>query len=888
MLRLSPAGRLIVEKNKDDQLFLRFAESHESGIVALGMQLDFSRDPSVRFWQDFSRKFLTSACYHARTDQSASPVPTPSDAELQDIVDQAPPFDGYEYLSPTLLSYLWSSLDSYFVRLIVRSEIPNFLAKQNSAWQSVGRVALHLAENKNDADYPFAFLATYVSRLNDAGRPQHVALGRAVHEYAGVKYKSALLALLKPIQEAAQHSSLLKSLADSGKIFQPQRWTPREAHQFLKDASVFESHGITVRLPNWWKPSQTPRVRVSVTVGEQKQGILGLHALLSFSLKLSINGDELDPQSLEDILSGNTGLVRVKGQWVEADSEKINEALAHWKNIAKTVAREGIPYAQAMRLLAHAGIDKVESARQNLDIEQWTELRAGRWLESVLGELTRPLAKGDFAPPQLLQATLRPYQLEGVAWLDFIVRLGMGACLADDMGLGKTIQVLAMLLLQKQRGGSKFPSILVVPASLIANWQAEAQRFAPSLNLFVVHPAECDQEEWLSLLTQSHIQTSSDLVVTTYGLLHRLPWVEKQQWHIAILDEAQAIKNPATQQSRAARKIQASSRIVLTGTPIENSLGDLWSIFDFICPGLLETSTVFGKYIKNLNRSPQPNYGPLRRLLRPYVLRRLKLDKKIITDLPDKTEVTAYCSLTPRQVALYEHGLQELAQKLDLAEGMARRGLILSYLLRFKQICNHPSQWLGDDDYQSKHSGKFARLTELAEGISSRHEKLLVFTQFREMTEPLAAHLSEIFKQRGLILSGETAVKKRQNMVELFQDESGPPFFVLSLKAGGTGLNLTAASHVIHFDRWWNPAVENQATDRAFRIGQKRNVMVHKFVCRGTIEERIDRMIQEKVAVAGDILGENGAEKLLTEMTNEELLNLLKLDMSAINTAEEN
>jgi non-specific serine/threonine protein kinase len=352
-----------------------------------------------------------------------------------------------------------------------------------------------------------------------------------------------------------------------------------------------------------------------------------------------------------------------------------------------------------------------------------------------------------------------------------------------------------------------------------------------------------------------------------------------------VLDEAQAIKNPGAKQTQAVKKLLAHSRIALTGTPVENNLGDLWSLYDFLNPGLLGKSKDFGSYVKGLQTDTGADYSPLRKLIQPYLLRRMKTDKSIIADLPDKTEVSAWCMLAPRQAALYQAQVDDMKNQLEDARvsGIQRKGLVLTSLMKFKQICNHPSQLLKDGAFDSGDSGKFARLAALCEEIATRQEKVLVFTQFQEMTAPLAAYLREIFGRPGLILHGDVAVKERQNLVSQFQREDGPPFFVLSLKAGGTGLTLTHASHVIHFDRWWNPAVENQATDRAFRIGQKRNVMVHKFVCRGTIEERINALIEEKSAVAEAVIdAKGGAGKLLMEMSNDELLRFVSLDLATV------
>jgi len=483
----------------------------------------------------------------------------------------------------------------------------------------------------------------------------------------------------------------------------------------------------------------------------------------------------------------------------------------------------------------------------------------------------------------LLKTDLYPYQREGAL---FAVRAGR-CLLGDDMGLGKTIQVLALLLLLRQQKASRTPpatgpALLVVPASLVANWKAEIGRFAPSLAAFYAHPSETPAAA-LAMMADAKRRAATlsgmDIVITTYAMVHRVAWLREVPWGLLILDEAQAVKNPGARQTRAVKALQGKTRIILSGTPLENRLGDLWSLFDFLCPGLLGTEKVFSRYTKGTGDGTDNAYAALRTLVRPYILRRLKTDRRIIADLPDKVEVKVFCPLTKTQATLYGESVREMAEKLKETEGIQRRGLVLAYLMRFKQICNHPSQWLGDQAYGNGASGKFQRLRTLCEEIASRQEKLLVFTQFREMTEPLAALLAEVFLRPGLVLHGGTGVGKRREIVDAFQREEGPPFFVLSLKAGGLGLNLTAASHVIHFDRWWNPAVENQATDRAYRIGQKKNVLVHKFVCRGTIEEKIDALIESKKDLAESILG-TGEEKLLTEMPDDELIRFVSLDLA--------
>jgi non-specific serine/threonine protein kinase len=552
----------------------------------------------------------------------------------------------------------------------------------------------------------------------------------------------------------------------------------------------------------------------------------------------------------------------------------LSRTLEQFEAIERRASTDGLSFGEAMRMLAGAGITGDEAAAP-ADIA-WSETVAGPWLAETLAALRAPDGHLRIGPGRSLNGTLRPYQLAGMQWLYLLARLGLGACLADDMGLGKTIQVLSLLLVLNNEAKGK-PILLVAPASLLANWAAEIARFAPGLRAVVTHPSAATAED---LQNGAGLLAGADLAITSYGYLACAPWLGAISWRLVVLDEAQAIKNPGAKQTRTVKQLKADTRIALTGTPIENRLGDLWSIFDFVNPGLLGTSKQFSSFVKSLAARPHNPYGPLRELVRPYILRRLKTDKSIIADLPDKTEVKTFCLLSRKQAALYQQAVKDLAGKIHDLDGIERRGVVLAFLMRFKQICNHPSQWLGDDAWAEDDSGKLARLREIAEEIAARQEKALVFTQFRETTAPLATFLGAVFGRPGLVLHGETDVKRRKDLVRRFQDDEGVPFFVLSLKAGGAGLNLTAASHVIHFDRWWNPAVENQATDRAFRIGQTKNVLVHKFVCRGTVEDKIDQMIEAKQKLAGDFLG-GGGEMLLTEMNDAELLKLVALDLNA-------
>ncbi len=876
-----------------------FEQSSSHGLLHLATnELQAKLPPPLEYVRSFARTYLTRLC-QTQTDETTKelpPTPPLAESELATWLLQTPPMTGLEYLSVEAMTGWWTDLDA-----LVREEVRRhaggaqaYLSEKNPLWRLVGRVTLHLAENKRDPKHPFAFMATYAIRLSAQGRVQHEPLGKSLQQYAGDKNRQALLALLVPIQRASERSSMVKELLESKNIYHPMAWSPREAHRFLQEIPVLQESGLIVRVPDWWKPRHPPRPVVNVMVDGRKGVAVGLDALLDFSVGVSLDGEPLSEAEIEELLASVGGLMQLKGKWVEIDREKLAEALKHWQAVERRVCADGLSFFEGMRLLSGAALERDAAAEVPESAHEWTGLTAGPFLEAALARLKSPAAPSDSRPPGL-NADLRPYQCTGVAWLRFLTQLGLGACLADDMGLGKTVQVIALLLgMKREREGqtppptpprsgegrkeegrkSLEPSLLVVPASLIANWKSEIERFAPSLTYVVAHPSEApaDKKE----LSAADVERY-DVVITTYGMLSRLAWLRERSWNLAILDEAQAIKSSGTRQTRAVKELRAAGRVAMTGTPVENRLSDLWSLFDFLNPGLLGSGKAFSSFVKKMQECAEPSYQPLRTLVQPYILRRLKTDKRVIADLPDKTEVKAYCGLTRQQAALYEQAVRDLAQRLNDVDGIQRRGMVLAGLMRFKQICNHPSQMLGHGDYDAKHSSKFQRLGELCEELALRQEKALIFTQFREIAEPLARFLESVFGRPGLILHGGTTVGKRRELVECFQRESGPPFFVLSLKAGGVGLNLTAASQVIHFDRWWNPAVENQATDRAFRIGQKRNVLVHKFVCRGTVEERIDALIAHKTELARDVV--EGGERLLTEMPNDELLEFVALDI---------
>jgi superfamily II DNA or RNA helicase len=867
-----------------------FARGSGHGLLELGAATVGTTLPAdFSYWRDFAARLVTTVCTHPDSEAHHAAIPAPAIEELEALAVAAPPMTGAEYITAPVLEMLWTEIAAAFRAALVESKasIQEFLHGKSPAWHLVGRVHFNLAENRRDDEAPFAFLATYTTHLSKHAKPQHLPLGRALSEYAGAANKPRLLSLLLPVQRAAAECPWLKAMVEAGEIYHPLRWTPAEAFQLLTDVPRLEAAGVVVRVPSAWRANRPPRPQVTATVGGKPPSGLGTAALLDFEMGVSLDGQPLSTGEIEQLLAASNGLHLVRGRWVEVDRERLSRMLDEFQAVQMAAARDGLSFGEAMRLLAGAHVPGDIVADSAPD---WSRVIAGPWLTRTLAGLRDPAQLAQLDPGAALRVTLRPYQQAGVRWLHLLSSLGLGACLADDMGLGKTMQVLALLLILSNTvdasgAGRAAPpsddetrraSLLVAPASLLANWAAEIERFAPTLNSIIAHPSAMTGAE-LKALDRDRI-AGVDLVITSYGSLLRVPALLAMPWRLAILDEAQAIKTPGAKQTRAAKQIDAQARIALSGTPVENRLGDLWSIFDFLNPGLLGSAKAFSTFTKRLSSQSHNAYAPLRRLVRPYILRRLKTDKSVIADLPDKTEVKAFCHLTRKQAALYQQSVVDLTTELGRADGRKRRGVVLASLMRLKQICNHPSQWLGDGSWSEADSGKLARLREIAEVIAAKQEKALVFTQFREMTRPLAAFLESVFERPGLVLHGETPVGKRQSLVRQFQEDERVPFFVVSLKAGGAGLNLTGASHVVHFDRWWNPAVEDQATDRVFRIGQTKNVLVHKFVCRGTVEEKIDQLIDSKRQLSQDLL-EGGGEALVTEMKDDELLKLVALDL---------
>ena len=776
-----------------------------------------------------------------------------SEEEKNKLLLAVPFAVGSEYITQWWLEHIFEQLNHIFQMEMKSYEgtVALYLEEKNQTLRVPERVFFHLVENKN-ADYPFAFMATYASKKED-GKVAHMPLKYALTEYKQDRDK--LLKLLSCLNKAAEVSDLIAGFMESGEMFYPLQLTAEEAYEFLKQIEAIESVGIMCRIPNWWK-KRASSINVTLQLGEEKPSMLGFDTLITLQPQLTVDGEVLSRAEIQKMLSQAEGLAFLKGKWVEVNHKRLERLLKQMEE-----GPEEITFMDALRL---------EMGNEQKHADVGALITNGKWLSGLLQKLRQPQSIAHSPLPNSFLATLRPYQENGYAWLNYMNELGFGACLADDMGLGKTVQVLAYLE-QMRKSKEDSHCLLVVPASLLGNWEKETGKFAPEMDYQILHGKTSEK------LGIDYSKRDVFLTITTYGMVSRIQELKETVWDCVILDEAQAIKNPLTKQTKEIKKLQTSMRIAMTGTPIENDLTNLWSLFDFLNKGLMGTSKEFREYCKGLSEHPE-GYGKLKLMISPFMLRRLKTDKTIIADLPQKIETLDYVTLSKKQVVLYRKIVSDMEEKLmESEEGIQRKGIVLSTIMKLKQVCNHPDQYLGQQTYTENESGKFAMLKEICETIYEKRERVLIFTQFKEITEYLAEYLEGIFHTKGYVLHGGTPVKERSKIVEAFQGEKYVPFLVLSVKAGGTGLNLTKANHVIHFDRWWNPAVENQATDRAFRIGQQKNVIVHKLVCRNTIEEKIDQIISGKVQLANDVIG-SGGENWITQLSDAELMNLLKLE----------
>jgi SNF2 family DNA or RNA helicase len=646
------------------------------------------------------------------------------------------------------------------------------------------------------------------------------------------------------------------------------------AFTFLRESAwVLEDAGFTVVVPAWWTPQGRRRARVRLKTAARPStgstavgsGRLSMESLISYQYQLSVGGQVVSEQEWQQLVDAKTPLVQFRGQWIELDRENMQEMLQFWQS-----HQQESPELDLLDLLKLG-------AEADGDVE-WDHDQA---VEEMLDRLQDKSAFAPIEDPAALQATLRDYQRRGVAWLHYLESLGLNPCLADDMGLGKTIQVISRLLMEREAGAEVPPTLIIAPTSVLGNWRREIERFAPELRSLVHQGSTREKSEKAFVAAAGQ----HDVVLTSFTLARMdEKLLRGVTWHRVVVDEAQNIKNPSAAQTKAILKLSAPHRLALTGTPVENRLRDLWSIFNFLSPGYLGKEAQFRKSFEiPIYKGQDPTRSvTLKKLAEPFILRRLKTDKRIIDDLPDKIEQKLYTTLSSEQASLYEAVVKDVERQIAEVDGMERRGLILATLMRLKQICNHPAQFLADGSpFTPERSHKLARLGEMVEELIEAGDSALIFTQFTEIGDSLERYLGHTRHIPTHYLHGGTSAARREKMVAEFQDPESPPaVFILSLKAGGVGLNLTRANHVFHFDRWWNPAVEDQATDRAFRIGQRKNVFVHKFVALGTMEEKIDAMIEDKKKLSSLVVGTD--EGWLTELDNETFKSLIALRKSAV------
>ncbi len=655
-LILTPHGRLLLEASNgdgaaaafaaDDELTGAFAEGSARGLLALAARRREAQGWPAEwmFWRELADAYL-AALAHAPEPGDGGGVAevAPPAGFFFALTLRIPAMRGAEYASPEVFAALWRELDT-----LARTEaqaaggLKPWLGRIRPALHLLGKVTFHLAENKRSPETPFAFMATYTHRLSAQEKPVHLPLGRALQEYAGAKNQVALRSLLEPVQQAAERSAWTRDLLDSKRIFQPQAWTPAHAYAFLREVPALESSGIITRIPDWWKNRRGTRPQVSVRVGGAAQGAgLGVDSMLNFSVESTLGGEPLTAAEWKALMSAEAGLVSLRGQWVEVDGAKLTSVMDHWKRVAAGAAGDGVSFLEGMRLLSGVklGGDAVADEAMAATAD-WSEVVAGGWLRETLEKIRQPESAASFDPNENLHATLRPYQATGVKWLWLLQSLGLGACLADDMGLGKTIQVIALLLRLKHGAPSiarhdgvknaqaeqcsalQSPTLLIAPASLLANWKNELARFAPTLRAGFAHPAEAPGGEWRDAKTADAFLAGKDIILTTYGQAARLEWMAAREWRLLVLDEAQAIKNPGARQTRAIKRLRARARIALSGTPVENRLGDLWSLYDFLNPGLLGAAPEFTRYVKNLQAAEPPNFAPLRQLAHAHLVKR--------------------------------------------------------------------------------------------------------------------------------------------------------------------------------------------------------------------------------------------------------------------------
>lgn len=778
----------------------------------------------------------------------------PDEEHLEHLLSSVPYAIGAECIDRKWIAGVFSQLEQIFQREIsgYKGSVELYLTEQNQKLHVPERIFLHLVENKDGED-PFVFMATYAS-LGEDHAVHHMPLKYALTEYQDDRDK--LLALLSCLNRAAEVSDLIAELVESGEMFHVLRFTGKEAYQFLRDVEKIEQTGILCRIPNWWR-KRAMECSVEIRLGEKKPAMVGFDSLISMQPQLCVDGEALTKKDVELLLAQTEGLAFLKGKWVEVNHKKLRELLKRMDGMDTSITLR-----EALQMEIGNG--------KKISADVGALVTNGAWLSKMLRNLRKPSGIRSATVPKTVHATLRPYQKDGYTWLNYMQKLGFGACLADDMGLGKTLQVISLLLAERQDydAGEKERrrSLIVCPASLVYNWQKEIERFAPELETVTITGSAPERKDIIRHTTDGQI------LITSYDLLKRdVEYYKNIVFAVQVIDEAQYIKNAGTQAAKGVKKITAAFKLALTGTPIENRLSELWSIFDYLMPGFLYTYQKFREEIETpiVVNKDENKMERLQRMIRPFILRRLKGD--VLKDLPEKLEENVYAKMEGEQLALYDAHVQQMKQMLDgksEAEFKSNKIQILAELTKLRQLCCDPA--LLFEDYKGE-SAKVQMCMDLIGNAVHGGHKVLLFSQFTTMLDRLAEQL----KKLGIdyyMLTGSVNKEKRMQMVDSFNKDD-VPVFCISLKAGGTGLNLTAADIVIHYDPWWNVAVQNQATDRAHRIGQKNVVTVYKLVSQGTIEEKIIDIQEKKKKLAEQVLEGEGMDSVV--FTKEEIMELL-------------
>lgn len=850
-----------------------------------------------------------------------------SDIDFLEIIELTkimPNLDGCEYLNVKWIKTLWSNLQVHLNKslLCFNGNIDEYFSSLNKNLETPNKIYFHLTANKETSDiFPFTFTITYDKCIHSISDSSSHHSGEFPIKNIFNEFKNnteSIDIFLCPLHKAAMESVFLNRLVHSNAIFDTINLSADDAFIFINEIALYEKFGISCTISDFYDDLsgslsmifninnidhiKHPDTAHTENLNNDKSfdninkinqiSSLNINSIIDFDASLVLGDKIINEEEINNILSEKEGLKFINDRWIKISHYELENLLHIYSDIKNFTGSNNMTFIETLKFKMN-----MEKKLKSINNSYIIKMNVDDYLTSIVKKLNLTKNHCPIIDNPDFQINLRPYQKDAVNWLYMMKNMELGACLADDMGLGKTLEVLALLTyvkfntpIEKRKASEK--TLLILPASLIENWKSEISKFTPWLKYYIIHPSQnknifsddtiVHTHENIEKPCDDNVFTDYDLIITTYGMISKYDFFKNVFWDSLILDEAQAIKNPSTKQTKSVKELNSKFRIAMTGTPIENHLSDLWSIFDFLNKNLLGSQNDFSTYINYL-KSNDTNYESLRKFISPFIMRRVKTDKSIISDLPEKIEIKTYAILSNKQIILYNNVLKDFKNKLldsdkdtSYRKNIYRSGLILSTIIKLKQICNHPDHYLKKTDFAYDYSGKYTLLRKLCETIFENKERVLIFTQFKEMTTPLKTFLEDTFNNEGIVLNGDIPIKKRKILIDKFQDKKNyVPFMVLSLKTGGIGLNLTAANHVIHFDRWWNPAVENQATDRTFRIGQEKNVVVHKFITKGTIEEKIDTIIEQKIKLSNDIIPKM-QEKWITEMNNEEILDLFK------------